>query len=200
MPAAGGTIPPTVRSLRWIVFSLLLVSALVILFVLPALERGVAAGRFPQAVLGVPPALLAVYVAVYAAYRLLLVRAGWYSAGKALVQVALMVLVVATVAGVSLERYRGVGMAEPVDLGRALASSDPQTRALAAEVARHRPRGEALAQASRLVELVADPSPEVRRQARASLAVLLGEDAGEGASAQARWRALLAAARGDSPR
>jgi hypothetical protein len=42
----------------------------------------------------------------------------------------------------------------------------------------------------RLVQLVDDPSPEVRRQARASLVALAGTDAGgEGAGARARWRA-----------
>ncbi|HSN15424.1 MAG TPA: HEAT repeat domain-containing protein, partial [Anaeromyxobacteraceae bacterium] len=80
----------------------------------------------------------------------------------------------------------------PVDLSRAFVSSERDLRALAAEVVRSRPRGEALGHAERLVALLSDPSPEVRRQAHASLTALLGQDLGEGAGAAERWRAALA--------
>jgi hypothetical protein len=54
---------------------------------------------------------------------------------------------------------------------------------------RHRPRAEALAAAPRLAELLLDPAPEVRRQARASLVAIAGSDVGgEGPGAAARWR------------
>jgi hypothetical protein len=135
--------------------------------------------------------LLATFVIGYAGYRLVLVRAGRYPAGKALVQVAVMALVVGIVARAALvptemtEPFR----AAPADLLGPLASSDPDVRALAAEVARHRPRAEALALVGALVELLDDPSPAVRREAHASLVAIAGHDAGgEGQGAAARWR------------
>jgi hypothetical protein len=73
---------------------------------------------------------------------------------------------------------------------RPLASTDPDVRALAAEVARYRPREEVGVVAGRLVELLDDPAPEVRRQAHAALVALAGHDAGgEGPGAAGRWRA-----------
>jgi hypothetical protein len=196
---AGAPITRTIRSLRWLVVALLVTSALATLFVLPALDQGVAAGRLPKAILVAPSVLLALCVAAYAAYRYLLVRAGQYGAGKALVQIGVLVLVVGIVGGASLDRYRAAQVAAPVDLGRALASADPATRALAAEVVRHRPRAEALPQATRLVALLEDPSSEVRTQAHRSLVALYGEDVGPGPEAAERWRVLLSG-RDDLPR
>jgi hypothetical protein len=183
--------PRAVRVARWVLFGLLIATAGLTLFGLPELQRAVAQGRWPAATLALPPALLALFIVGYAAYRLALVRAGRYGAGKALVQVAVMLLVLGVVAGVALvppgEGTRP-GQA-PVDLLRPLASSDPDVRALAAEVARHRPREEGLRVAARLAELLDDPAPEVRRQAHASLAALAGGDVGgDGADAPARWR------------
>lgn len=188
--ARGGRTPGSVRALRWIVVGLLLLSAILTLVGLPELQREVASGRVPRAALAVPPAFLALFIAGYAVYRLLLVRAGRYPAGKALVQIGLMVLVLGVIAGISLERGQAGAAARPVDLGRALASSDADARAMAAELLRYRPREAALTHVARLVDLLADPAPEVRRQARASLAQLAGEDVGggEGREAAARWR------------
>lgn len=194
MPAAGSTgegrLPRSVRALRWILFGLLLLSTVLTLVGLPELQREVAAGRFPRAALAVPPAFLALFIVGYAAYRFVLVRAGRYPAGKALVQLGLMMLVLGVIAGIALERGQPAAGDRPVDLGRALASADPDARAMAAELLRHRPREVGLAQVARLVELLDDPSAEVRRQARAALVQLAGEDvAGEGRDAPGRWRA-----------
>jgi hypothetical protein len=61
---------------------------------------------------------------------------------------------------------------------------------MAAELARHRAPEEARRHVVRLVELLEDPSPEVRRQPRATLVTLAGADrGGEGDGAAARWRA-----------
>jgi hypothetical protein len=195
---AGAQITGTVRSLRWLVLGLLVTSALTALFVLPALDLAVADGRLPKAILFIPSVLLGLVVLVYAVHRYLLVRAGRYGAGKALVQLAILVLMVGIVGGASLDRYREAQIAAPVDLARALASTDPVTRALAAEVVRHRPRGEALPHVERLVALLEDPSPEVRTQAHTSLVAILGTDAGTGPDAPQRWRAALRA-RDDLP-
>lgn len=187
--ARGGRTPRAARALRWIVLALLLLSAVLTLGGLPELQREVAAGRFPRAALAVPPAFLALFILGYAAYRLVLVRAGRYPAGKALVQIGLMVLVLGVIAGIALERGQGGAAARPVDLGRALASSDADARAMAAELVRYRPREVALAQLGRLVDLLGDPSAEVRRQARTTLVQLAGEDVGgEEPDAASRWR------------
>jgi hypothetical protein len=179
-----------VKAARWVLFALLLTCAVLTLVGLPQIQRAVAAGRWPPITLALPPALLAVFIVGYAAYRIVLVRAGRYGAGKALVQVAAMVLVLGVVAGLALvPADRGAPGQVPVDLARPLLSSDPDVRALAAELTRHRPREQALAVAPRLVELLEDPAPEVRRQARATLVALAGADVGgEGAGSTARWR------------
>jgi len=185
-------IPATVRALRWILFALLLAAAVLTLVGAPELGRAVAAGRWPRAALAIPPAALATFIAVYAAYRFVLVRAGRYPAGKALAQVGLMVIALGVVAGVVLDEVQGERAqtaAAPVELGRPLRSSDPVVRAMAAELVRYRDREAAVRYVGRLIELLDDRSPEVRRQARASLAALAGRDVGgEGPTAAARWR------------
>jgi hypothetical protein len=187
--ARPGRSTKAVRVARWVLFGLLIVSAAWTLIGLPELQREVAAGRWPRAALAGPPALLALFIIGFAAYRIALVREGRSGAGKSLVQVAVMFLVFAVVAGVALrpsERLMGEG---PAALARPLASQDPDVRAIAAEVARYRPRDELRGVAGRLVELLDDPAPEVRRQAHAALVALAGSDVGgEGPGAAARWR------------
>lgn len=188
--ATPGRAPKAVRVARWVLFGLLLASAGWTLFGLPELQREVVAGRWPRAALAGPPALLALFMVGFAAYRIALVREGRSAAGKSLVQVGVMFLVFAVVAGVALrpaERRSGEASAALV---RPLGSSDPDVRALAAEVARYRPHDEVRAVAGRLVELLDDPAPEVRKQAHAALVALAGGDpGGEGPGAAARWRA-----------
>jgi hypothetical protein len=193
--AAGGSsgigrTPSGVRAARWILFALLIASAALTLFGLPELQRAVAAGRWPPLALAAGPALLAMFAVGYAAYRIVLVRAGRYPAGKALVRIAIMAAVVGVVAGIVRAPPDGhVPGQGAVDLSGPLLSSDPEVRALAAEVVRHRPRDQALAAAPRLVDLLEDRSPEVRRQARLSLVALAGRDVGgEGPGAVGRWR------------
>lgn len=191
-PEPRAPLPPAyVRPLRLLLYALLLVSAAVSLTGLPVLEQAVREGRRSPATLMIAPALLAVFVAVFAVYRFTLVRAGRYHAGKAFVHVGIMVLAVSLLLPGSLERYRSAGTVRPVDLSRYLASPDAEARAMAAELARHRPIEDALRYVPRLVELSEDASPEVRRQARATLVALGGRDAGgEGPETAARWRAF----------
>lgn len=196
-----GRTPRAVRAARWILFGLLLTSAAVTLFGFPELQRAVAEGRWPPVTLAIPAALLGLFAVGYAAYRLALVRAGRYPAGRALVRIALMGAVVGVVAGLALVPPDAGSPGEgPVRLSRPLASSNPEVRALAAEVARSRPRDEALGVADRLVDLLGDRSPEVRRQARLSLTALAGRDVGgEGPGAAARWREYWRAAAAPAP-
>lgn len=196
-----GWLPGWVGSLRFVLLGLLVLSAALTLGALPALHRGVAQGRWPHVVLFLPAVLLAIFVVIFAAYRLALVRAGRYPAGKAFLQVGVVGLVAAVIAGMALapppDPGGGAGSAT---LDRPLASADPAVRALAAEVVRCRPRGEGLRLVPRLIQLIDDPSPGVRREARASLTALAGRDAGgEGAGAAARWRAAFEAPGPPSP-
>jgi len=179
------------RAARWVLIALLLVTAALALFGLPELQRAVAAGRWPPVALAAAPALLGAFALGYAAYRIVLVRAGRYPAGQALIRIAILAAVAGVVAGLVLLPQDPAGPGQgPVGLARPLLSSDPEVRALAAELVRHRPREQALEHVARLVALVEDRSPEVRRQARLSLAALAGEDVGgDGSDAAERWRA-----------
>ncbi len=178
------------RVLVYALYLLLLASAAATLLGLPLLDDAVRAGRRPAALLMVAPSLLAVFIVAFAAYRFMLVRAGRYHAGTAFVQVGLMVLALTLLLPASIERYRAAGGVRPVDLTRQLQSADADARAMAAELARHRARPDALRYVPRLVVLLDDPSAEVRRQARASLVALAGRDeGGEGNGAAERWRA-----------
>jgi len=184
------TAPPRiVRRARLFLYVLLLLSAAVTLFGEPALEQAVREGKAPRGALVVAPALLASFIALFAAYRYALVRAGRYHAGKAFVQVGLMVLVLTLALPGSLDRWRAAGTVRPVDLSRYLGAADAEARAMAAELARHRDRSDAVRYVPRLVELLEDSSPEVRRQARATLVAIAGKDAGgDGPDAPQRWR------------
>ena len=178
------------RRARLVLYVLLIAAAAATLFGSPVVEQAVREGRAPAYALLVAPTLLAAFIVLFAAYRLGLVRAGRYHAGKAFVQVILMVLVLTVSLPGSLERWRAAGTARAVDLSRQLRSSDAEARAVAAELARHRDHDEALRYVPRLVDLVEDPSPEVRRQARASLVALAGVDpGGDPPGASARWKA-----------
>ncbi len=189
--APPGTSPRRVpRGLRVALYVLLIVSAGVTLVGAPAIEQAVREGRAPRIALIAAPGLLASFIALFIVYRFALVSAGRYLAGKAFVQIGVMVLVLTLVLPGSLERWRSAGAVRPVELSRHLRAPGAETRALAAELARHRDPSDALHYVPRLIELLEDPSPEVRRQARASLVALAGTDAGgEGPGAPELWRA-----------
>jgi hypothetical protein len=183
-----------VKSLRWILWGLLLAVVIATLEG-PALLREAARAGLPAGLAAVPVALLAAFIVGYAIYRFTLVRAGRYPAGKAMMQLALMSLFLALMVRWTAESPPTGIEDRPVDLARALSANDPVVRALAAEVLRARPRGEAQPHGQRLVVLLEDPSPEVRRQAHATLVAVVGQDLGTGAGAAERWRAALPPAR-----
>lgn len=184
-----------VKALRWVLWILLFASVVATLEGLPALRDASREGRLPAWLSFIPVVLVGAFIAGYALYRFTLVRAGRYPAGKAMMQIVLMSLFLALLVRWGGDRDAAAVSDRPVDLGHALTSREPELRALAAEVLRGRPRAEALTHVDRLVELLADPSAEVRRQAHASLVALAGRDLGEGAAAADRWRAALAAPR-----
>ena len=198
-PGLSRLLRPT-RLLAYVFYGLLLASVVATLTGLPALEQAVRGGRLPRGMLIIPSVLLGLFIALFAAYRYVLVKAGRYRAGTAYAQVGLMVLMATLLLPRSIERYRQSGEGEGLaaaaagntDLSRALSSQEPEERALAAELARYRPRQDALRYVSQLLRLLGDPADEVRRQAHATLVALAGgrDPGGEGLDAQARWRAF----------
>jgi hypothetical protein len=188
-PRPRAAIPGGLRVLRWVLLALLVAAAAGALLGLP---RAVQGGWTSPARL-IPVGLLVLFVGGYAAYRFALARAGRYSEGKALVRVGLMVLLLGVIASIALERPPVAPAGPGLDLAGPLASPDPTVRALAAEVVRSRPAPEVQVHAERLLALLEDPVPEVRREARASLGALVGADGGEGPGAPARWRELCEA-------
>jgi len=197
MPPADAPTPrpraPRVRVRRlllYLLYVLLIGAAAAALWGAPGLEAASREGTRSPALL-LAATLLTAFVIAFAVYRFAMVRAGRYHAGKAFVQVGFGVLVLLLVLPGSLERLRGPGSVPPVDLTRQLVSADAEARAMAAELTRHRKPVDAQRYVPRLVELLEDPSTEVRRQARASLVALAGQDAGgSGADAPERWRAF----------
>jgi hypothetical protein len=188
---ARGRAPGFLRLLRGAAIVLLVMAAVLTLVGLPELGDEVASGRWPSATLALPPAFIALFILGYAAYRLTLVRAGRYPAGKALVQLGLMVLALGMVVSFAVERASAVhGSRDPV--ARGLRSIDPGVRAMAAELVRHRPPEAVLRLAPRLIELLGDRSPDVRREAHASLVALAGVDLGDGLESAPRWRERFA--------
>jgi hypothetical protein len=184
-PAPRGAVPGAVRALRWVLLLLLAAAAAASLLGLPRVFQ--AGGS--SALRLVPVGLLVLFVGGYAAYRYALVRAGRYSAGKALVRVGLMLLLVGVIASIALERPPTAAEGA-LDLAGPLSSADPALRALAAEAARGRSPESVRHHVARLAALSEDPVAEVRREARATLGALTGTDAGEGTGAAARWLAV----------
>ena len=183
---------PAARSARVVLYLLLLGAAAAALLVVPGSDAGATAGRRAELLLA--PVLLGAFAIGFTAYRFTLVRAGQYHAGKAFIQVGLIGLVLFLFLPGSVERWKASGATPPVDLTRQLRSGDPEARAMAAELVRHRDPQDARRYVPRLVALLSDPAGEVRRQARASLVAMAQEDVGgEGPEAAGRWRAYWAA-------
>ena len=130
------------------------------------------------------PTLFAVFLVVFAVYRLALVRAKKYPAATGLFQVGLGALIwVILLPGTRMKIARTRGPADQVPA--LLGSPDPRVRALAAEVAGFRQGGARYA--AGLIERLDDADPHVREVSHAALVRLAGTDAGPDAAA---WRAL----------
>jgi hypothetical protein len=129
------------------------------------------------------PWIFLVFVVAFALYRLGLVRAGRYPAFKAFFQVGAGVLFFTLLLPGAQSRY-----IPESDLEALLHDANPRVRAMAAEVARHRPEGKQ--HASLLVRALQDPDPAVRTQAHLSLVAMTGQDLGApgDANAMKAWR------------
>jgi len=173
-----------VRTLRLALYALLVASA-----VLTFWAGGDIGGReLPRWAASAAPVLFAVFLVVFAVYRLALIRAKRYPAATGLFQIGLGALVWVLLLPGSRQR---IGTEPGDDVQALLRSSDARVRALAAEVAGY--RGAANYGAD-LVERLDDPDPAVRRAAHAALVRLFGRDVDpgeEGPAAQAKWRAAL---------
>jgi hypothetical protein len=149
-----------------------------------SLLAGTRADLLPATVrLGAPIAFGA-FLALFAVYRLALVRARRYPAGKGLVQIGVGAIFLMLLMPGAAREFEASG-SRP--LAAMLVHPDPAVRALACEVAAFRPdaRRYAVALAARLE----DPSPQVRLQALASLRRLAGSDVGmNGEGSVERWR------------
>jgi len=126
-------------------------------------------GALPSLAAAAPWVFLA-FTAVFAVYRLTLVRSKKYPASKAFFQVGTALIFF----GLLSLRARP---ADAVDSLKALMSdANPQVRALAAEVARYRVDG--IRYGPDLVRALEDSDREVRREAHATLVRLAGQDLG----------------------
>ena len=148
------------------------------------------AGRAPLRVALAAPWVFLGFIAVFAFYRLGLVRARKYPAAKAFAQVGgalLIFMLLLPSARFDFGQFQ-FGATQPSDLGRLLRDPNPTVRALAAEVAGYRPGGARAA--PELARALADPDPRVREQAHASLVRLAGEDLGPASDKAAvkAWR------------
>jgi hypothetical protein len=174
-----------VRILRPALYALLVASALLTFW-----AGGEIGGReLPPKAAAAAPVLFAIFLVVFAVYRLALVRAKKYPAATGLFQIGLGALVWVLLLPGSRQRIqhdRGD------DVQVLMRSSDGRVRALAAEVAGA--RGDTARYATDLVDLLDDTEPAVRRAAHSSLVHLFRTDVSpgeEGTVAQMKWRAAL---------
>lgn len=173
-----------VRTLRPTLYALLVASALLTFW-----AGGDIGGReLPRWAASAAPVLFAIFLVVFAVYRLALVRAKKYPAATGLFQIGLGALVWVLLLPGTRQHF---GREPGDEVQVLLRSSDPHVRALAAEVAGY--RGAAL-YAVDLLERLDDGDPAVRSAAHAALVRIFGADVSpgvEGPAAQRRWREAL---------
>ena len=146
-------------------------------------------GFIPPSIQSLAPVAFAAFVVLLAVYRLALVRVRKYSAMKAFLQVGIGVAFLLMLARTGPGSSEG---RETDPLPKLIAHHESEVRALAAEMARHRPASAAVLKA--LVSALNDSAPEVRRQAHDSLVALAGSDiGGTGPDAIARWQSWVTA-------
>jgi HEAT repeat protein len=174
-----------IRILRPALYALLVASALLTFW-----AGGEIGGReLPRPAAEAAPILFAIFLVVFAVYRLALVRAKKYPAATGLFQIGLGALVWVLLLPGTRQR---IGREPGDDVQVLMRSSDGRVRAIAAEVAGT--RRDPGRYAADLLELLDDTDSGVRRAAHTSLVRLAGTDASpgrEGSEAQQKWRDLL---------
>lgn len=143
-------------------------------------------GGLPSGLDRVASILFLVFLAVFAFYRIGLMRARKYPVVKGFFQIGagLLFFMLLLPHAELHERSREA----PQGLEAALRDRNDKVRELAAELARYRPGGERYAH--QLVMALQDPDPRVRDEAHRSLVVLSGVDLGAPSSPDAvkAWR------------
>jgi hypothetical protein len=174
---------PHVGSLRWgpavtgALYLLLVGSAALALWV------NQFPGVAPQRVEVAAPWVFLAFAVFFAIYRMVMVQAKKYPAGKAFFQIGstglFFVLLLPRTVPAELP-------SDPVE--QLLGHRDAEVRALAAEVARSRPEGARYGPG--LVKALEDPNPRVREEAHRSLVQLGGSDLGAPGDPEAvrRWK------------
>jgi len=148
--------------------------------------REIGGRELPPRAAAAAPILFAIFLVVFAVYRLALVRAKKYPAATGFFQIGLGALVWVLILPGTRQR---IGREPGDDVQVLLHSSDPRVRALAAELAGYRGKGRAYA--IDLIERLDDPDGAVRGSAHSALVRLFGTDVSpgeEGPAAQQRWR------------
>ncbi|MFL5309579.1 MAG: HEAT repeat domain-containing protein [Myxococcales bacterium] len=176
-----------VRTLRPALYALLVASALLTFWA----GADIGGRELPPRAAAAAPVLFAVFLVVFAVYRLALVRAKKYPAATGLFQIGLGALVWVLLLPGTRQR---IGQEHGDDVQVLMHSSDPRVRALAVEVAGY--RAEPARYAADLVERLDDSDPPVRRAAHAALVRLFRTDVSpgqEGVAAQQKWREALRA-------
>ena len=171
-----------VQVLRPALYALLVLSALFTFW-----AGGDIAGRsLPPWTHVVAPTLFAIFLIVFAIYRFALVRAKKYPAATGLFQVGLGALIwVLLLPGTRQKLERPAPGAED-DVAVLMMSPDARVRAVAAELAGHRPG--ASKYAAQLIDRLDDNDATVRSRAHDSLVHIFGADAGMSPEA---WRARI---------
>ena len=119
------------------------------------------------------PFVFLVFVGCFAAYRLALVSSHKYPAFKAFFQIAAATLFFTLLLPSARSTYRTTDD----EIGDLLRDPNPKVRALAAELARHRP--DATKYGAVLVRSLQDPDRRVRHEAHVSLVQIAGTDLGD---------------------
>lgn len=175
--------------LRVVLYVLIALSAAATLFVEPAIAGAVQRGAVSARWLFLPLGVFSLFMMVFAADRVWLVRRRRYAAGRAVFQIAFGILFAFLLLPSTLGYYRGRPQPQG---GRLLRHVDPEIRAAAVYALGFRaPSREAV---ERLVERLDDESPDVRKAAVAVLGRWSGGAREDAASVRAWASAFFAGA------
>lgn len=185
-----GAAPSASMLLRVVLYFALALSALVTMAGLPAIQRRVEAGQWHPLWLLAPSVCFGLFLVVYLADRVWLLRHRNYPSGRALFQVVFGALFLLLLLPSSIREYRTVLERRPPrqSLHALMLHTDPRVRAAACELAAHRPEAERYLED--LARRLEDKVPDVRDAAQAALQQVTGQvfspDAA-GAAAVARF-------------
>jgi hypothetical protein len=170
-----GASPGAGRALRIVLYFALALSALVTMAGLPAIQQRVEAGQWHALWLIAPAVCFGLFLVIYIADRVWLLRHRNYPSGRALFQVVFGAVFLLLLLPSSIREYRTVLQRRPPrqSLHALMLHTDPRVRAVACELAAHRPEAEAYLGA--LAQHLEDRVPAVREAAQGSLEHVTGQ-------------------------